>query len=67
MYSLPDTFRTKKSRRTRTAGHVVRLVNNAMKGRHTYLVGNLDGKKPLETPMYRWQNNIKKTVKETRV
>jgi len=67
MHSLPNTFRAKISRRTRTAGHVVRMVKDVMKDTHTYLVGNSDGYKPLKTPMHRWQDNIKKRVKDTGV
>ena len=33
MYALPDTVSKKKSRRTRTAGHVVRMIKNVMKDR----------------------------------
>ncbi|KAJ4444011.1 hypothetical protein ANN_05800 [Periplaneta americana] len=48
LYSSPDIIRNIKSRRLRWAGHVARM-----------LVGKPEGKRPLERPRRRWEDNIK--------
>jgi hypothetical protein len=52
LYLSPDIIRQKKSRRTRWAGHVARMVE----GRNVYrvLVGKPEGKRPLVRPRRRW-------------
>jgi hypothetical protein len=51
LYSSPDIIRQIKSRRMRWAGHVTRMGE----GRNVYrvLVGNPEGKRPLERPRRR--------------
>jgi hypothetical protein len=51
LYSSPDIIRQMKSRRMRWAGHVARMGE----GRKLYrvLVGNPEGKRPLEIPRRR--------------
>ena len=48
LYSLPNIVRVVKSRRMRWAGHV----------------GKPEGKRPLERPRCRWEDNIKMDVQE---
>jgi hypothetical protein len=62
LYSSPNIFRVIKSRRMRWAGHVARMG----KGRGVYrvLVGKPEGKRPLETPRRRWDDNIKMDLRE---
>jgi hypothetical protein len=57
LYSLPNTFQMIKSRRMRWTGHVVLMGER----RRVYriLEGRFGGKRPLEKPRYRWENNIK--------
>jgi hypothetical protein len=62
LYSSPDIIRQIKPRRMRWAGHVARM----RQGRNVYrvLVGNPDGKRPLERPMRRWEDGIKMGLRE---
>jgi len=46
-----------KSRRMRWAGHVARMGDRG--GVYRVLVGNPEGKRPLERPRRRWEGNIK--------
>jgi hypothetical protein len=57
LYSSPNIVRMIKSRRMRWAGHVARMGE----GRCVYrvLVGRPEGKRPLERPRRRWDDNIK--------
>jgi hypothetical protein len=59
LYSSPRIIIMMKSRRMRWAGHVTLM------GRKVYmiLVGKPDGKRPLERPKRRWENNIKMDVR----
>jgi hypothetical protein len=61
-YSSPNIVRVIKSRRTRWAGHVARIVE----GRSVYrvLVGKPEGKRPLRRPRRRWKDNIKMDLRE---
>jgi hypothetical protein len=62
LYSSPNNVRVIKSRRMRWAGHVARMGE----GRDVYrvLVGRPEGKRPLERPRSRWEDNIKMDLKE---
>jgi hypothetical protein len=57
LYSSPDIIRQIKSRRVRWAGHVARMGEGRNMCR--VLVGNPEGKRPLERPRRRWENGIK--------
>ena len=50
------------SRRMRWAGHAARMEER--RGVHKVLVGKPDGKRPLERPRRRWENNIKMDLQE---
>jgi hypothetical protein len=62
LYSSPDVIRQIKSRRIRWAGNVARMGE----GRNMYrvLVGNPEGKRPLERPRCRWEDGIKMDLRE---
>jgi len=51
-----------KSKRMRWAGHVVRMGKS--RGVYGVLVGKPEGKKPLEKPRRRWEDNIKMYLQE---
>ena len=57
LYSLPNIVRVVKLRRMRRAGHVARMGQG--RGVHRVLVGKAEGKRPLERPRRRWEDNIK--------
>jgi len=54
--------RVVKSRRMRWAGHVARMEGD--RGVHRVLVGKPEGKRPLERPKRRWEDNIKMDIQE---
>jgi hypothetical protein len=62
LYLLPDIIRQTKSRRMRWVGHVACMGE----GRNVYrfLVGNSEGKRPLERPRRRWEFGIKMDLRE---
>jgi hypothetical protein len=62
LYSLLNIIRVIKSRRMRWAGHVACM----WEGRDVYrvLVGRPEGKRPLERPRHRWEDNIKMDLRE---
>jgi hypothetical protein len=62
LYSSPNIIRQIKSRRLRWAGHVVRMREE----RNVYkvLMGNPEGKRPLERPRRRWEDGIRMDLKE---
>jgi hypothetical protein len=51
-----------KSRRMRWAGHVARMGERS--GVYRVLVGKPEGKRPLERPRRRWEDNIKLNLRE---
>jgi len=62
LYSLPNIVQVVKSRIMRWAGHVARMGEG--RGVHRVLVGKPEGKRPLERPRRRWENNIKLDLRE---
>jgi hypothetical protein len=57
LYSSPNIVLVVKSRRMRWAGHVARMGDD--REVHWVLVGKPEGKRPLERPRRRWEDNIK--------
>jgi hypothetical protein len=55
LQSLPNIVRVVKSRQMRWAGHLARMED---RGVHRVLVGKLEGKRPMERPGRRWEDNI---------
>jgi hypothetical protein len=62
LYSSPNIIRVIKSRRTRWAGHVARMGEE--RGAYRILVVRPEGRRPLERPRRRWEDNIKMDLKE---
>ena len=62
LYSLPNIVWVIKSRRMRWAGHVARMGEGRVV--HRVLVGKPEGKRPLERPRRRWEDNIKTDLQE---
>jgi hypothetical protein len=63
LYSSPNIIRQIKSRRMRWAGHVAHMGEE----RYAYkvLVVKPEGKRPLERPRRRWEDEIKLDLRET--
>jgi hypothetical protein len=63
LYSSLNIVRVIKLRKMKWAGHVAHMG----KGRGVYrvLVGRPKGKRPLERPRHRWEDNIKMDLRET--
>jgi hypothetical protein len=51
-----------KSREIRWAGHVARMGDR--RGAYRVFIARPEGKKPLGRPRRRWENNIKKDLKD---
>jgi hypothetical protein len=51
-----------KSRKTSRAGHVARM--GEMRNVYSVLVGKPEGKRPLEIPRRKWEDNIKMDLTE---
>jgi hypothetical protein len=58
----PNIVRVIKSRRMWWAGHVARMGEG--RGVHRVLVGRPEGKRSLERPKSRWEDNIKMDLRE---
>jgi hypothetical protein len=63
LYSSPNIVRVVTSRRMRWAGHVARM--GEVRGVYRVLFGRPEGKRPLERPRRRWEDNIKMDLRET--
>jgi hypothetical protein len=57
LYSSPNITCVIKSRRLRWEGHVACMGER--RGAYRALVGKPEGRKPLERPRHRWEDNIK--------
>jgi hypothetical protein len=62
LYSSPNIVRVIKARRMRWAGRVARTWEG--RGVYRILVGKPAGKRPLERPRRRWEDNIKMDLQE---
>ena len=62
LYTSPNIIWVIKSRRMRWAGHVARMRKRS--GVYRVLVGKLEGKRPLEGPRSRREDNIKMALQE---
>jgi hypothetical protein len=62
LYSLPNIVRVVKLRRMRWAGHVELMGEE--RGVHRVLVGKPEGRRPLERPRRRWEDNIMMDLQE---
>jgi hypothetical protein len=60
--SSPNIVRMIKSRRMRWAGHVARMGEG--RGAYKDLVGRPEGKRPLERPTRRYEDNINMDLRE---
>jgi hypothetical protein len=63
LYSFPDIIWQIKSRRMRWVRHVTRMREE----RKVYrvLMGKPEGRRPLERPRHRWEDGIRKDLRET--
>ena len=62
LYPSPNIIRNLKSRQLRWAGHVARMEQSI--NAYRLLEGKTEGKRPLEKPRRRWEDNIKMDLKE---
>jgi hypothetical protein len=63
LYSSPNIVRVIKSRRLRWAGHVARMWEE--RGVYRVVIEKPEGKRPLERPRRRWEDNINLDLRET--
>jgi hypothetical protein len=62
LYFSSSIVRVIKARRRRWAEHVARMVE--VRGTYNILVGKPEGRRPLERPGRRWEDNIKMDIRE---
>jgi hypothetical protein len=62
LYSSPNIVRVNNSRRMRWTGHVARMGEG--RGVYRVFIGKPKGKRPLERPGCRWEDNIKMDLRE---
>jgi hypothetical protein len=63
LYYSPSIVRVIKARRMRWAGHVARM--GEVRCAYNIFVGRPEGRRPLERPTRRWEDNIKMDLRET--
>ena len=59
---MPNIISSLKSRRLRWAGHVAHMDQS--RNAYRVLVGKPEGKRPLDRPRRRWEDNIKMDLRE---
>ena len=64
VYSSPNVISVIKSRRMRLAGHVAHMGER--RGACRDLVGRPEGRRPLERPRCKWEDDIKMDLHEVR-
>jgi hypothetical protein len=64
LFSTFNIVRVIKSRGIRRSGHVASMGES--RGAYRVLVGKPEGKRPLETPRRRWENNNRTNLQEVR-
>jgi len=62
LYSSPNFVRVIKSRIMRWAGHVARMGEG--RGVYRVLVGKPEGRRLLERPRHRWEDNIRMDLRQ---
>jgi hypothetical protein len=62
LYSSPNIVRVIKARWMRWAGHVAGM--GEVRRAYNILVGRPEGRRPLERPRRRWEDNIKMDLRE---
>jgi len=62
LHCSPNIVRVIKSRRMRWVGHVARMGEG--RGVYWVLMGKPEGKRPMERPRRRWEDNIKMDLQE---
>jgi hypothetical protein len=63
LYSSPNIIRVTKSRRLRWAEHDVARMGER-RGAYRVLVSKPEGRRPLERPRHRWEDNIKMDLRD---
>jgi hypothetical protein len=66
LYSSPNIVKVIRSRRTRWAVYYLTRMGEG-RGVYRVLVGRPEGKRPLQRPRYRWEDNIKMDLREIRI
>jgi hypothetical protein len=62
LYYSPSIVRVIKARRMRWTGYVARM--GEVRGAYNILVGRPEGRRPLGRPRRRWEDNIKRDLRE---
>ena len=62
LYDSPDVVKIMTSRRLRWAGHVARMGEK--RRLYSILIGKPEGKRPLGRPRRRWEDNIRRDLRE---
>ena len=63
MYRSPNLVRMIKSRRLRWSGHVVIIEEG--RSAFKFLTGKTTGKRPLERPRRRWEDNVRMDLEDS--